>query len=170
MPAIRPPTEKSVCKTIERFNKEAQKSEQETKLEFGSKGFVGNQKFDKKSSDYGRPIVGTKSQARGVRAGSSIMQEVIFLCEIIEKNANGIPPNCSIKFGQLFYIYNNYSQSLVGMLIRARKYGLVDFEGEMLYQRQDDNKEVKLLKSVIQIKESIEYSGDPVNCIKIKDL
>ncbi|VDM64471.1 unnamed protein product [Angiostrongylus costaricensis] len=26
------------------------------------------------------------------------------------------------------------------MLIRARKYGLVDFDGEMLYQRQDDEK------------------------------
>jgi len=55
------------------------------------------------------------------------------------------------------------------MLIRARKYGLVDFEGEMLYQKQDDNKEVKLLKSVDEIRKSIEYSGDPVNCIKIKD-
>ncbi|CAK5010857.1 unnamed protein product [Meloidogyne enterolobii] len=97
------------------------------------------------------------------------MQEVIFLCEIIERNATGTPPNCSIKFGQLFYIYNHYSQSLVGMLIRARKYGLVDFEGEMLYQKQDDNKEVKLLKSVDEIRKSIEYSGDPVNCIKIKD-
>jgi len=40
------------------------------------------------------------------------MQEVIFLCEIIERNATGIPPNCSIKFGQLFYIYNHYSQSV----------------------------------------------------------
>uniref|UniRef100_A0A914MSD5 Costars domain-containing protein n=1 Tax=Meloidogyne incognita TaxID=6306 RepID=A0A914MSD5_MELIC len=169
MPSIRPPTEKSVCKTIERINQAAQKIEQEAKLDFGSKVYAGTQKFDKNSSDYGRPLVGTKSQARGVRAGNSIMQEVIFLCEIIERNATGIPPNCSIKFGQLFYIYNHYSQSLVGMLIRARKYGLVDFEGEMLYQKQDDNKEVKLLKSVDEIRKSIEYSGDPVNCIKIKD-
>jgi hypothetical protein len=57
----------------------------------------------------------------------------------------------------------------VGMLIRARKYGLVDFEGEMLYQKQDDHKEVRLLKTSDEIRKIIEYSGDPANCIKIND-
>ncbi|OZC06224.1 hypothetical protein X798_06787 [Onchocerca flexuosa] len=41
---------------------------------------------------------------------------------------------------------------LVGMLIRARKYKLVDFEGEMLYQRQDDDKIIRLLKPIEEIR------------------
>jgi len=57
---------------------------------------------------------------------------------------------------------------LVGMLLRARKYGLVEFEGEMLYQKQDDNKNVRLLKTSDEIREIIKYSGDPANCIEIK--
>lgn len=39
------------------------------------------------------------------------------------------------------------SNKVVGILIRARKHGFVDFEGEMLYQRRDDDKVIRLLKS-----------------------
>ncbi|EJW74283.1 hypothetical protein WUBG_14810, partial [Wuchereria bancrofti] len=41
---------------------------------------------------------------------------------------------------------------LVGMLIQARKYELADFEGEMLYQRQDDDKIIRLLKPIKKIR------------------
>lgn len=54
------------------------------------------------------------------------------------------------------------------MLIRARKYGLVEFEGEMLYQGQDNNKIVRLLKSMEEIQQIVQFSGDPVQCISIK--
>lgn len=53
------------------------------------------------------------------------------------------------------------------MLIRARKYGLLTFEGEMLYQKQDDHKEIRLLKDLDEIYQCVQYSGDPVNCISI---
>lgn len=53
------------------------------------------------------------------------------------------------------------------MLIRARKYGLVDFDGEMLYQRQDDDKIIKMLKPIIEIRTMVQSSNDPVNCISI---
>ena len=53
------------------------------------------------------------------------------------------------------------------MLLRARKYGLVHFEGEMLYQKQDDNKIITLLKPIDEIRKVVQYSGDPVNCISI---
>ena len=54
------------------------------------------------------------------------------------------------------------------MLIRARKYGLVDFEGEMLYQRQDDAKIVTLLYPLDEIRRRLKTSGDPKNCIKFE--
>lgn len=57
---------------------------------------------------------------------------------------------------------------LVGMLIRARKYKLVDFEGEMLYQRQDDDKIIRMLMPIQEIRKVVSSSGDPVNCITVQ--
>lgn len=54
------------------------------------------------------------------------------------------------------------------MLIRARKYGLVEFEGEMLYQRQDDYKIITLLLPMSEIRKRMKHSGDPVNCLAVK--
>jgi len=152
---------------IQKFNSYAEKNAEYSKCDPYASNYE-RPKFDKSSKDYGRPLPGTKTAARGVKAGGHVTREIIFLCELIEKNAKGTPPNCVIKFGSLFYIYQYYSDKLVGMLLRARKYGLVEFEGEMLYQKQDDNKNVRLLKTSDEIREIIKYSGDPANCIEIK--
>lgn len=53
------------------------------------------------------------------------------------------------------------------MLLRARKYGLVAFDGEMLYQRQDDRKIVTLLRSIDDIRLAMVSSGDPARCLTI---
>uniref|UniRef100_A0A0M3ICH0 Costars domain-containing protein n=1 Tax=Ascaris lumbricoides TaxID=6252 RepID=A0A0M3ICH0_ASCLU len=100
-------------------------------------------------------------------AGVYISREVLFLCETIEANAVGEHPNRIIKFGPLFYTYAHYSDKLVGMLLRARKYKLVDFEGEMLYQGQDDDKVIRMLMPIEEIRKVVTSSGDPVNCIAI---
>ena len=50
-----------------------------------------------------------------------------------------------IKFKNLFSIYTAISNKLVGLLLRARKHGYVDFEGEILFQGKDDEKLIKLL-------------------------
>ena len=44
---------------------------------------------------------------------------------------------------------------VVGMLLRARKHGMVDFEGEMLYQRRDEATVITLLISHEQIQQSL---------------
>ena len=44
----------------------------------------------------------------------------------------------TVEFGKLFEHYVTISNKLVGVLLRARKQGLVHFEGEMLWQGQDD--------------------------------
>ena len=41
-------------------------------------------------------------------------------------------------------MYTVISNKVVGLLLRARKHGLVDFPGEMLYQRRDDHVVIKL--------------------------
>ncbi|KHJ85477.1 hypothetical protein OESDEN_14148 [Oesophagostomum dentatum] len=88
---------------------------------------------------------------------------------MINENAEGEDPHKWIKFGKLFYIYSFYSDKLVGMLIRARKYGLLDFEGEMLYQRQDDEKLITMNMSLAEIRQRMRPSGDPKDCVVILD-
>lgn len=41
------------------------------------------------------------------------------------------------------------------MLLRARKHQMVDFEGEMLYQRRDEDKIITLLLTHEQIQQSL---------------
>uniref|UniRef100_A0A915DWI7 Costars domain-containing protein n=1 Tax=Ditylenchus dipsaci TaxID=166011 RepID=A0A915DWI7_9BILA len=117
----------STQKTIDKFNQAAQKSEQKLKKNPFSDTYQPPE-FDKASKEYGRPPPGSKTEARGIRAGNYVMNEIIFLCEMIEQNSTGTPPNCEMKFGPLFYMYARVSDKLVGMLLRARKYGLVSFE------------------------------------------
>ena len=51
----------------------------------------------------------------------------------------------TVEFKTLFSVYNKISNKLVGLLIRCRKYGYVDFAGECLFQGRDDNVIIKLL-------------------------
>ena len=51
---------------------------------------------------------------------------------------------CSLKF------------QLVGMLMRARRQGLVEFEGEMLLQRRDDHVVVRLVNTPDELMEDVE--------------
>ena len=48
-----------------------------------------------------------------------------------------------------------YFDLVVGMLIRARKHGFIDFEGEMLWQRQDDDVRIYLLVDLGDAKEKL---------------
>ena len=43
-----------------------------------------------------------------------------------------------IEFGPLFYAYQDISDTLVGIMMRAKKYGLIKYKGDMLFQGQDD--------------------------------
>lgn len=101
----------------------------------------------KRDKQYGRPVAGSKTEARGKYAGLHISQEVYDLCKIIERMGNvQADGSVTIKFGKLFNIYTSISNKLVGMLMRARKQDLVQFEGEMLWQRRDDDKIITLLR------------------------
>jgi hypothetical protein len=42
------------------------------------------------------------------------------------------------------------------MLMRARRQGLVEFPGEMLFQRRDDDVIIRLMKSPEQLEEDVE--------------
>jgi len=45
---------------------------------------------------------------------------------------------------------------VVGILMRARRQGFVDFEGEMLFQRRDDHVVIRLVKSPDELEADVE--------------
>ena len=99
------------------------------------------------SKEYGRPVAGSKTEARGKYAGAHISQEVKALCNVILQMGEEQPDGTvAVTFGRLFERYTRISNKVVGMLLRARKQNLVDFEGEMLFQRRDDNVVITLLR------------------------
>src|SRR5882724_11298920 len=95
---------------------------------------------------YGRPVEGSKTEQRGKQAAQ------LLLCEIIRKHGSaqvdGKEGTHTITFKELFELYKVISNKVVGLLIRARKHGLVAFEGEMLYQKRDDNIIITLLRDL----------------------
>ncbi|KAK2844261.1 hypothetical protein Q5P01_010920 [Channa striata] len=105
--------------------------------------------------NYGRPLQGSMTDQRGKDAHTHVSREVQELCEVIRnigepggkersessKGQKGI----TVEFGKLFNHYVTVSNKLVGILLRARKQRLVDFEGEMLWQGKDDHVVITLL-------------------------
>ena len=136
---------------------------------------------------YGTPIPGSQTEARGKLAHQRVSREIWELCCIIEEHGitrkKKIPKKkkkvddqnerdhdeteeeeeftttSKIDFGTLFKIYTYISDKLLGMLLRARKYGLVDFEGECLFQRQDDDVIITLLCPASKVKKMLDDHG-----------
>ncbi|KAI4872676.1 hypothetical protein NFI96_017364 [Prochilodus magdalenae] len=95
---------------------------------------------------YGTPKEGSKTAERAKRAEAHIHREIDHMCFIIRTMADPDPDGYTrITFGQLFDRYVRISDKVVGILMRARKHGKVDFEGEMLWQGRDDEVIVTLL-------------------------
>ena len=112
-----------------------------------------------RGSEYGTPVAGSKTAKRGQQAHARISNEILELCSVIEDSGEttldvtGSNPVTQIKFGKLFDIYTYISNKLVGVLLRARKYGLVAFEGETLFQRRDDDVTITLLVATAKARE-----------------
>lgn len=99
-------------------------------------------------NSYGKPVPGSKTEARGMKAHECVEDEIRVLCSVIEEHGTPVADGLAeIKFGELFRLYQVISNKVVGVLIRARKHGYVEFEGEMLYQKRDDHVVIKLVKS-----------------------
>ncbi|XP_017484545.1 PREDICTED: mucin-7 [Rhagoletis zephyria] len=105
------------------------------------------------------PLAGSLTEMRGQKANMHVLREMLELCQIIDSegyNVKDEPTMRVIPFGELFNIYNYISDKVVGILLRARKHKLVDFEGEMLFQRRDDDVPVFLLKPIAEIRQELQ--------------
>ncbi|XP_078541701.1 actin-binding Rho-activating protein [Lissotriton helveticus] len=95
---------------------------------------------------YGRPKEGSKTAERAKRAEAHIHREIDDMCFIISTMADpGVNGKIQVTFGELFDRYVRISDKVVGILMRARKHGLLHFEGEMLWQGRDDHVIITLL-------------------------
>lgn len=135
--------------------------------------------------EYGRPVAGSLTEQRGLKANIHVFREMCELCEII--NGSGAPQAEEdprgpkwIFFGELFnvswsllrvvqllitinlQIYVHVSDKVVGLLLRARKHKLVDFEGEILFQRRDDDVPIMMLKPMKEIREYLKEKEEDV--------
>ncbi|KAG8582645.1 hypothetical protein GDO81_008145 [Engystomops pustulosus] len=97
--------------------------------------------------EYGKPKAGTLTEKRGKDAHRHLGKEVEQLCLVIRNiGVTADDGLTSVTFGKLFDTYVTISNKLVGVLLRARKYGLLQFEGEMLWQGRDDHVVITLLE------------------------
>ncbi|XP_059621880.1 actin-binding Rho-activating protein [Phlebotomus argentipes] len=116
--------------------------------------------------EYGKPVAGSLTEFRGQKANLHVYREMMELCDVI--NNSGAPiseENEGLKyifFGELFNIYVHISDKVVGLLLRARKHKLIDFEGEVLFQRRDDDVPIFMLKTMAEIREYVRAKEDEV--------
>ncbi|XGW25025.1 hypothetical protein V3C99_006452 [Haemonchus contortus] len=116
-------------------------------------------KYAKHSAEYGTPKPGTLTEMRAKKASQHIAKEMLYLCDVIRdygyRSKDG---QIKITFGKLFAVYQYISDKVVGMLLRARKHHMVDFEGEMLFQKRDDDVVITLLLSDEELDHAIKES------------
>ncbi len=110
-------------------------------------GASTRQKLRPDDPEYARPISGSMTAIRGQAAEQRISGEIQNLIRVIQNvgqksNKDGLH---RVTFGKLFEVYVKISNKLVGILLRARKQGQVQFEGEMLWQGKDDHVVITLL-------------------------
>ncbi|KAJ1122908.1 hypothetical protein NDU88_001381 [Pleurodeles waltl] len=95
---------------------------------------------------YGRPKEGSATEKRGQRAHQHVRKEMEDLCLVIrDMGVQGRDGHRRVTFGRLFEHYVRVSDKVVGILLRARKHGMLDFEGEMLWQGVHDHILITLL-------------------------
>lgn len=88
---------------------------------------------------YGRPPEGSQSEARAAKASDWVDNEIDKLIKVITDNGkSGTDGKVSITFGQLFILYQDISDSLVGIMMRAKKRSRLRYEGDMLWQGVHD--------------------------------
>ncbi|XP_046966753.1 actin-binding Rho-activating protein-like [Vanessa cardui] len=153
----------SLTDLISAFDNKAQAHTELQKITAFSGHFDKNAKPTFSKDEYGKPIPGSMTEYRGAEAQARVCTEMKELCEIIHEYGKSpckslLPPELKdatkvISFGELFTIYTVISDKLVGILLRTRKHQLTFFEGEVLFQKRDDDVPVFLMQPINDIRE-----------------
>ncbi|XP_045500966.1 actin-binding Rho-activating protein-like [Colias croceus] len=152
----------SLTDLISAFDTKAQAHSDLQKITAFSGQFDKSHKPTFSKDEYGKPIPGSKTEFRGAEAQARVCTEMKELCEIINEYGKSpckslLPPELQgatkvISFGELFTIYTVISDKLVGLLLRTRKHHLTYFEGEVLFQKRDDDVPIFLIQPIADIR------------------
>jgi len=103
---------------------------------------------------YGKPLPGSSSDRRGQEYQKAVTLEVLNLCRIIYNHGFQLSNGHTLMlFKDIFDIYQSISNKVVGILARARKNRLIHFEGETLFQGENDATNITLLRSAKHIED-----------------
>jgi len=97
---------------------------------------------------YGKAPEGSKTEERANAAAQWVELEIAKLVEVIKEIGaydaaeGGVATVC---FGPLFYHYQDISDTLVGILMRAKKRKLLKYQGDMLFQGAHDKVKITVL-------------------------
>ncbi|KAL4711018.1 hypothetical protein ACJJTC_017983 [Scirpophaga incertulas] len=152
----------SLTDLISAFDTKAQAHSNLQKVTAFSGHFDKNHKPTFSKDEYGKPIPGSMTEYRGAEAQARVCTEMKELCTIIHDYGKTpckslLPPELKdatkvISFGELFSIYTVISDKLVGILLRSRKHQLTFFEGEVLFQKRDDDVPIFLMQTMDDIR------------------
>ena len=95
---------------------------------------------------YGVAAEGSATAKRAAAAKEWVVKEMGKLVEVInEHGKSGENGFKCITFGELFVLYQDISDTLVGILMRAKKYKKLFYKGQMLFQGMHDKVVIQLL-------------------------
>ena len=125
-----------------KFDAQVASAEAEAKSNPFSKNFdKGAARLKKGDAGYGTAVAGSATADRAAKAQAWVETEIEKLIEVIKENGDGT----TITFGVLFEVYANISDTLVGILMRARKRKRLHFESDMLFQGVHDSVVIRIL-------------------------
>uniref|UniRef100_A0A7S3NLY4 Costars domain-containing protein n=1 Tax=Aureoumbra lagunensis TaxID=44058 RepID=A0A7S3NLY4_9STRA len=131
----------SVSTAAKLWDTRAQQIETEQKTNTFSKFYDPNatKQLPPKDGEYGTPPPGSATAARWEKGKKWVDEQIDNLIQAIH-DIGETDDNCTIvTFGALFYYYADVSDSLVGILMRAKKRQRLFYEGDMLFQNKDDH-------------------------------
>ena len=122
------------------WDKKQKAADEDQKSNPFSSKFDSSAKLKKGDAGYGTAVAGSETAMRAKKAQEWVEKEIEKLLVVIAehgyKDADG---RDAITFGKLFDTYADISDTLVGILMRARKHGKLHYAGDMLFQGTHDN-------------------------------
>ena len=95
---------------------------------------------------YGHAEKGSATEARAKKAQQWVDKEIDKLISVIEDIGTQQPDGkYTTTFGPLFIAYQDISDTLVGILMRAKKRKRLHYKGDMLFQGQHNDVEIRVL-------------------------
>jgi hypothetical protein len=112
-----------------------------------SGAFQGKKEIDK--DHYGKAPEGSKTEERAKAAQDWVEAEIEKLIKVMIEMGTYDPEEggvSTVQFGPLFYKYADISDTLVGILMRAKKRKRIMYKGDMLFQNMHDHVKITVLQ------------------------